>query len=105
MRVLLAVLALLASFVSGCGKKPPVLAPQTIEVVRTVTVDRPVPFRVQAPPELLQPLKVPIPVFVAPSDPQASSALTVENERLLRALIESLLGQIRAWQVWATAEY
>jgi hypothetical protein len=55
------------------------------------------------PSALLEPVTAPLPVFVAPSDPKASSALTPENERLLLALIEDLLARIAAWKAWATA--
>lgn len=83
----------------GCGhKKPPVLVPPKVE---TVTVEVPVVVKVKPPAELLSAVTPPLPVFVAPSDPQASSALTVEGERMLRGMIEDLLARIRAWEAWA----
>lgn len=84
------------------GKKPPVVVPPPR--VEVVEVQVPTPFKVQPPPELLLPFKIPLPVFVAPSDPEASSALTVENERLLRGLIEELLQRLAAWKAWAEAK-
>jgi hypothetical protein len=98
MKVWIVVAALV---IVGCGKKPPVTQPTIVKVIETVEVRVPVPIKVEPPAELLQSLKVPIPVFVAPSDPLASSALTVEGERLLRALIEDLLGKLKAWEEWA----
>lgn len=96
-------LLLLLSLV-GCGKKPPIVAPTVVEVIKVQEVQVPVPFKVQPPPELLAALQMPLPIFVAPSDPAASSALTVEGERLLRGLIEELLQRISAWKAWAEAK-
>jgi hypothetical protein len=93
-----------AVLITGCGgKKTPVVQPTIVREVVTVEVLKPVPFKVTPPSELLAPLKIPLPVFVAPSDPLASSALTAEGERLLRGLIEDLLGLRAAWIAWATA--
>lgn len=85
---------------AGCGARrvPP---PEIVRVVETVEVKVPVPFKVPPPPELLAPLTPPLPTFIDPADPTASSALTAEGERLLRALIEDLLSRIGAWQTWA----
>ncbi len=104
MKTLLVVLALLAAmFVTSCRKKPPIVAPTIVEVVKIQEVKVPVPFKVQPPPELLEALKIPLPTFVAPSDTAASSALTAEGERLLRGMIEDLLQRLAAWKAWATA--
>lgn len=104
MRTLLVVLAFLAAMsLTACGKKPPVVQSTIVEVVKTVEVLKPIPVKAQPPAELLTPLQVPLPVFVAPSDPLASSALTIEGERLLRGLIEELLQRITALQDWAKA--
>jgi hypothetical protein len=54
----------------------------------TVEVKVPTPTVIQPPAELLAPFSMPLPVFVSPSDPAASSALTVEQERALRAWVE-----------------
>jgi len=89
MRTLLIVLASMC-FVSCGGKKPPVVQPTIVREVQVVEVKVPVPTVIQPPPELLQPIKIPLPVFVAPSDPKASSALTAEGERLLRGMLEEL---------------
>lgn len=95
------VLALIALVIAGCHHKPPVVAP--VEIIKTVEVKVPVPVKVTAPPELLAPYVPPaVPVFVQPSDPKASSALTTEGEQNLRALINDLLTRIAAWRAWAT---
>jgi len=84
----------------GCGARtvPP---PQIVKMVETVEVKVPVPVVRVPPPELLAPLHPPLPLFVAPESPDASSALTAEGERLLRGLIEELLTRIEAWRTWA----
>ena len=93
-------LLLLCLCVSACGHKmiPP---PQIERITETVEVKVPVPVVRVPPPELLAPLNPPLPLFVDPTQPDASSALTVDGERLLRALIEELLGRIDAWKTWA----
>lgn len=68
----------------------------------TVEVKVPVAVRVVPPPELTAPLAVdPLPVFVAPADPAATSALTPQGERDLQQLLLELLTRLRAWAVWA----
>ena len=49
----------------------------------------------------MTPLTPPLPIFVAPADPNASSALTADGERLLRALINDLLTRVAAWEACA----
>jgi hypothetical protein len=88
-------------FVAACGKEPPIVEPQIVKVVETVEVMVPVAVRPVPPAELLEPLKFILPVFVAPSDPSASSALTAEGERLLRGLVEELIAHLEAWKAWA----
>lgn len=62
----------------------------------------PVPVRAEAPAELMAPYRpTAIPVFVAPADPQASSALTAAGEKALRDLIDDLLTRDQAWRAWA----
>lgn len=102
MRMVHFVFCILLIAVGACGKKPPVVQPTVVKVIETVEVKVPVPFKVAPPAELMAPLQVDLPVFVSPSDPAASSALTVENERKLRALIETLMATVQAWRVWAT---
>jgi hypothetical protein len=83
----------------SCGKKtPPIVMPPEI---KTVEVQVPVVVKATPPAELLAPVKSPLPVFISPFDPNATSALTAEGERLLRGLIEDLLQRLQAWQAWA----
>lgn len=93
----------LCVLVLGCGgkKQPVVTPPPKVEIVEVV-----VPQFVKAvpPAELLTPITPPLPVFISPFDPNATSALTAEGERLLRALLEELLGKLRAWEAWATTK-
>lgn len=66
-----------------------------------ISVTLPVATLVTPPAELRAPLTSELPKFVAPSDKEASSALTAEGERTFRALINDLLTRIDAWQAWA----
>jgi len=90
----------LALSATACGARqaPP---PTVVRIVETVEVKVPVPVPVVPPEELLTPIDPPLPVFIAPTAPDASSALTAEGERLLRALIQDLLTRIAAWEAWA----
>lgn len=69
----------------------------------TVEVRIPVAVRATPPPELVTPLEAPLPVFVAPADPQAASALTPAGEAALRQLLLEMFTRLRAWQAWAEA--
>ncbi len=91
-RTLLCVLAYLAlMLLCSCGKKPPVVQPQIVEVVRTVEVDKPIPVTVPLPQELFDAFaRLVLPVFVSPTDPAASSALTPEGERVWLAFLEQV---------------
>ena len=94
------VLMLLAAMaLAGCAGAPP----QAVPVVETVYVDRPVPVKRQPPAELmaLRGQLGPLPVFVDPGDPAATSALTPDGERRLRALLEQLVTGLEAWEAWA----
>lgn len=97
-------LVILLLVATACGKTPPVLQPTIVEVVKTVEIKVPIPVKAEPPPELLAPFKIPLPVFVAPSDAETSSALTVDGERLLRGLVEELLQRLKAWEEWAKAK-
>jgi len=79
------VLALLA----GCATVP-----------RETIVKIPVAVHAVAPMELYRPIESPAPVFVAPSDPRASSALTPEGEKALKRLLEEMITRIYAWEAW-----
>lgn len=89
----------LALAVVDCGAKK--VPPTVVRIVEPVEVKVPIPVMRVAPPELLTPVTPTLPVFVAPTDQDASSALTAEGERLLRALINDLLTRIAAWEAWA----
>lgn len=68
-----------------------------------VRVSVPVAVRREPPPELLAPYRAQaLPVFVLPSDPNASSALTPEGERQLRALLSDLMARDEAWRAWGS---
>ena len=83
---------------TGCDSR------ETIRhVVDTVSVNVPVIERAAAPPELYR-AKLEtkfVPVWIAPTDPSASSCLSTHNEMLLKNLIvrdESLLD---AWEAYS----
>ncbi len=68
----------------------------------TVEVKVPVAVRVAPPAELTAPLAVdPLPVFVTPTDPAATAALTADGERDFQQLLLTLLTRLRAWAAWA----
>ena len=80
---------------AGCAQTPE-------QIVRTVRVEVPVQVKVEAPAELLTPYRPDrLPVFVQPTDPQASSALTADGEKALRAIIEDMAAREAAWRAWA----
>lgn len=82
----------LAVVLTSCATKP------TIVEVPVATHETP-------PEELLAPLATEsLPVFVAPDDPDASSALTAEGERDLKRLIANLLTRVKAWEAWGTTD-
>ena len=73
--------------------------------LETVEVKVPVAVRAAPPAELTAPLAVdPLPAFVAPSDPAATSALTAAAERDLQQLLLELLTRLRAWAAWASPD-
>jgi hypothetical protein len=93
----LALLLLLIGALSvtpGCAQKEPIVKYETIEVRVPVQV---IP---EPPPELLAPIKAPLPEFVPPDDPAASSALTSEGEQRLKRLLVILHGRSLAWEAW-----
>lgn len=92
---------LLVFTLCGCAAKT--VPPTVVTIREPVEVKVPVAVRRVPPQELLVAAKPPLPVFVAPTDPEASSALTAEGERLFRALVEEMLGRIAAWEAWAQA--
>jgi hypothetical protein len=104
MRLLVAVLAMLAAmFLASCHKKAPVLQPTVVTVREPVEVLVPVSVKVQPPAELLAAMRSAFPAFVPPTDPNASSALTPEGERQLLAWLTEAKALLDAWKAWATA--
>jgi hypothetical protein len=100
-RLYLVAVACLSVLACGGKKQPVVQPPPRVEVVE---VQVPTVVKATPPAELLAAISPPLPVFISPFDPEATSALTAEGERLLRGLIEELLGKLRAWQAWAEAK-
>ncbi len=97
----LPVIAILALLLAGCGSTP---TREPVCEVEIVEVKVPVPVRAEPPAELMGPLVLddPLPVWLAPSAPGATSALDGEGEIRLRMIIHRLLGEIEAWLEWAT---
>ena len=88
MRRLLAI-----ALLSGCAAQP---------IVRTEyqRVDVPVSVRAVPPPELSSDIPLSL-KFISPTDPLASSALTVDGESALTALINEYVARLAAWRAWA----
>lgn len=74
-----------------------------LEKPREVRV--PVYTHAAPPTELLAPLEIAnAQVFISPTDPQATSALTLDGERAIKHLLLQLLTRIRAWETWANTK-
>lgn len=93
MRIL--AIILLTGLAMGCGTK-------LVPVVTEVQV--PIEIKAAPPTELFVPIQTIVPMFIEPTDTTASSALSVEDERLLRALINDLITRIQAWEAWAKTQ-
>ncbi len=87
----------LAMLVSGCGLLPqPRPEPVEIKV--------PVPVRVLPPAgTYARPAPGTLPVWTAPGDAAATSCLTPEGERLLKALLAQQEAQRQELEAWATS--
>lgn len=95
----LLVLALVGLIAASCGCAStggqPIPVPEIVKV--------PVAVARTPPPELLAPIDATaLPVFVAPTDPKATSGLTAEGERDLKLLLLDLKTRLQAWAKWAT---
>lgn len=77
---------------SGCAGTPEI-----------VTVKVPVPVKAAAPPELTAPRTQSPPMFVAPAGLAATSCLTPEGERVLKAFLLELHIRLQAWEAWGAA--
>ena len=67
------------------------------------TVNIPVAVKAIPPKALTAPIADPLPTFIAPTDPHASSALTAEGEKQLKILIHDLNAKVNAWTTWASS--
>jgi len=89
----LILLLLVFALLVGCTTPP---------VTKEVKV--PVAVRAMPPAELLAPVSTdPLPVFVKPTDANATSALTPQGERRLKQLLLELFTRTLAWEAWATS--
>ena len=89
---------LICFLLSGCFSCEPLIVREPVEV------KVPVPVKAKPHKTLLTDISVmPLPVFVLPSDKNASSALTPEGETRLKKLLVKLKMRIEAWREWATA--
>ncbi|MEQ9131117.1 MAG: hypothetical protein RJQ08_13585 [Salinisphaeraceae bacterium] len=89
-----------AVLAGGCCLSP--TEPEIRTVTRTVEVEVPVPVPAEPPAELMSPPAIAAPVFIAPLDATATSALNPDGERTLQRLIRELLARERAWRDWAS---
>lgn len=97
-RVILACAALIA----GCAHVQPC---EPVRILEPVRVEVPVPTRRVPPAELVAPYRAAdLPLFVDPRNEAASSALTAEGERRLRALLSDLATRDEAWRRWAAED-
>lgn len=87
-----------ASLLTGCAGN----VKECPATVRTVEKKVPVPVKREPPAELMQPVETkPLPVFLLPNDPSATSALTPDGEKALRLLLERMGSRVQAWESWA----
>ena len=82
----------------GCAVKPPVIKYEVVEV------KVPIQVKAQAPAELMVDLNIIPPVFIEPSNPKASSALSPEGEKNLKRLLIDYHDRELAWRTWAGAK-
>lgn len=94
----LGLLAALCASTACTQTLPPRVITRTVEVRVPVAVER------AAPAALLAPIAHRPPTFIAPTDPAATSALSAEQEGVLRDWIAELIARDRAWRAWARVE-
>lgn len=92
-------LLVLGVALQGCPLRCPEIRPITLR--EPVEVHVPVLVKAKPPVELTTPTVSEDPTFVAPTDPEATSGLTAEGERRLRAYVVELKSRLRAWEAWA----
>lgn len=92
-----------ALLVAGCESNP---TRDAVCEVQVVEVKVPVPVRMTPTPELLAAPQFAdgLPVWLEPTDPQASSALTREGETRLRLQLQEMQDRDEAWREWATGQ-
>lgn len=92
----IAALAIALSLAACANQKPDVL-------YTPVDVKVPIPVHRDAPAELMTDITPGDDLkFIAPGDPEASSALSKDGERALRRLVRELNARLSAWKSWAT---
>ena len=88
--------------ISGFGLLVSCATPEPIIIREPVEVMVPVAVNPVFPDALITPYKpVKLPVFISPSDPAATAALSEEELMHLRALIRDLVTRDNAWQAFA----
>ncbi|OIO56710.1 MAG: hypothetical protein COX57_04410 [Alphaproteobacteria bacterium CG_4_10_14_0_2_um_filter_63_37] len=78
---------------------------EEVEVVKQVTVEVPIPVMPKVPVELTAPLAgvvAPLPTFIGPHAPGASSCLDVQGEDSLKRLISAALRRQKSWEAWSS---
>lgn len=93
----LIVAAIAAFMLTGCG-----LFKTRVEYVeRIVEVRVPVAVMPVPPEQITLPIPPAGPIWIAPADPAATSALDPVGEAALRSWVDALILRIRAWEAWA----
>lgn len=88
---------ILVGMLAGCATADPQV------IYKTQQVEVQVPVKRLAPDELVTPLKLDLPAFIAPSDPAASSCLSVDGEKKLQLTLWDLRARIDGWDAWYAA--
>ena len=92
--------ALITALLVGCAGAP--VKPPPVIITEYRNVPTPILTKRTPPPELTGDVGVPSAlVFVLPTDPQASSALTPAGEAALVELVERYRRALAAWRAWA----
>lgn len=93
------VILILFIILSGCSlSRHP--EPEIRYITRTVTVDVPIPYVPDVPPELRVRYIPQVPSFVPPSHSDARVALTLDDSAKLQSLILGLKSRLDAWELW-----
>lgn len=92
----LATLAIVCLLAISCSPGERITPIRTVEVKTAITEIRPVPEELKRKPVA----DADLPLWVAPSNPKASSCLTPEGEIKKRLLDMDMLGKLDAWEKW-----